>query len=294
MRPFPGGPPQRAENKRWLVALSFLVLTAGCADVARQASLDQELLQLRSELNAQAVSIRRSGEDVQKLVRRLEERAQTRDAETQKQLVALSARTESLKIELSELATELEEISQRVDLLSRQAKTKPTPQTAGAKRQRPGEAGSPETSSEPTELYQAAYTDFSKGSYALAIAAFQEFLRQFPDSDLADNAQYWIGESYFSLARTDSSRGQPDEARAQLERAAVEFRKVIVNYPLGDKAPTAIYKEALALLDLKRQKLARARLQYIVDHFPQSVEAPLARERLATLGNSTTAPRRTE
>ena len=48
--------------------------------------------------------------------------------------------------------------------------------------------------------------------------------------------------------------------------------------------PTALYKEALALLKLKQTKLAQARLQYLIDNFPQSEEAPLAKERLTALG----------
>ena len=50
------------------------------------------------------------------------------------------------------------------------------------------------------------------------------------------------------------------------------------------ETPTALYKEALALLELKQTRLAQARLQYLLDNFPQSEEAPLAKERLANLG----------
>jgi tol-pal system protein YbgF len=131
------------------------------------------------------------------------------------------------------------------------------------------------------ESYQAAYLDFSKGLYPLAVSEFRDFLRRFPDSALADSAQYWIGEAYFSMAR--ATAGQPDKARENLEQAVQEFRKVIVAYPRGAKVPTALYKEALALVELKQTALAQARLQYLVEHFPQSEEAPLAKERLATL-----------
>ena len=62
-----------------------------------------------------------------------------------------------------------------------------------------------------------------------------------------------------------------------------EFRKVLASYPRSDKAPTALYKEALALFDLRQPGVAQARLQYLVDTFPQSEESVLARERLATL-----------
>ena len=133
------------------------------------------------------------------------------------------------------------------------------------------------------DVYQASYIDFSKGSYALAVAGFREFLRRYPDHELADNAQYWIGEAHFSISRGHANAGQPDKAKEELERAVQEFRKVIANYPRGDKAPTALYKEALALLELKQPGVAQARLQYLVDNFPQAEEAPLARERLAAL-----------
>jgi tol-pal system protein YbgF len=135
----------------------------------------------------------------------------------------------------------------------------------------------------PEEAYQRAYLDFSKGNYPLAVDAFREFVRRFPDSPLADNAQYWVGESFFSLARVRGNQGEAATAREALELAVQEFRKVTLNYPRGNKVPTAIYKEALALLELQRPEVAQARLQYLLDNFPRSEEAPLARERLAAL-----------
>jgi TolA-binding protein len=139
---------------------------------------------------------------------------------------------------------------------------------------------------QPQDVYQAAYIDFSKGSYPLAIAGFREFLRRYPDHELADNAQYWIGEAHFGIARTHANAGQADQATQELERAVQEFRKVIANYPRGDKAATALYKEALALLELKQPQVAQARLQYLIDNFPQAEETPLARERLSALKGS--------
>jgi tol-pal system protein YbgF len=120
-----------------------------------------------------------------------------------------------------------------------------------------------------------------RGDNQGAIQKLREFLRKAPKSDVADDAQYWIGEAYFSMARATAS--QPDKARENLEQAVQEFRKVMVAYPRGSKVPTALYKEALALVELKQTALAQARLQYLVEHFPQSEEAPLAKERLATL-----------
>ena len=86
------------------------------------------------------------------------------------------------------------------------------------------------------------------------------------------------------MGRAAASAGQGEKAREALEQSVQEFRKVFVNYPRGRQVPTALYKEALALFELKQVKVAQARLQYLVDNFPQSEEAPLARERLKNLG----------
>jgi TolA-binding protein len=136
---------------------------------------------------------------------------------------------------------------------------------------------------QPQDLYQASYLDFSKGSYALAIDGFREFLRRYPDHPQANAAQYWIGEGYAALAQQYTNAGQTDRASEALQRAVQEFRKVVANYPRGDRTPTALYKEALTLMELKQPALAQARLQYLVDNFPQAEETPLARERLAAI-----------
>ncbi|OGK82148.1 MAG: hypothetical protein A2050_12035 [Candidatus Rokubacteria bacterium GWA2_73_35] len=135
----------------------------------------------------------------------------------------------------------------------------------------------------PQDIYQAAYIDFSKGSYSLAIAGFREFLRRFPEHELAGSGQYWIGESYLSLARGYTNTDQADKAEEALAQAVLEFKKVLANHPRSDKVPTALYKEALALIDLKQPQQAQARLRYLIENFPQAEETPLARERLASL-----------
>jgi TolA-binding protein len=147
----------------------------------------------------------------------------------------------------------------------------------------PGPARSVMATLEPQDLYQASYGDFSKGNYALAIEGFREFLRRYPDHAQASNAQYWMGEGYTALAQQYANSGQTQRATEALQRAVQEFRKVVANYPRGDRAPTALYKEALTLMELKQPALAQSRLQYLVDNFPQAEEIPLARERLASL-----------
>ncbi len=141
----------------------------------------------------------------------------------------------------------------------------------------------PTNATAPQDAYQAAYIDFSKGSYPIAITGFREFIRRYPDHPLAGSAQYWVGEAQLGLARGQANAGQTDRSTQAMEQAVLEFRRVVANYPRSDKTPSALYKEALVLIELKQPAVAQARLQYLVDNFPQAAETMLAREKLAAL-----------
>ena len=141
----------------------------------------------------------------------------------------------------------------------------------------------PTNSTAPQDAYQAAYIDFSKGSYLIAITGFREFIRRYPDHPLAGSAQYWVGEAQLGLARGQANAGQTDRSTQAMEQAVLEFRRVVANYPRSDKTTSALYKEALVLIELKQPAVAQARLQYLVDNFPQAAETMLAREKLAAL-----------
>jgi tol-pal system protein YbgF len=264
-----------------------LTAAAGCADVSGQA-LQQDVAQVRQDLNSLTLAVHRGRGDTETVVGQLDRRTREQSAESGKQSAALNARLDALSAEVARVSARVDELSQRVETMGRGAPSggaTPVPPPARAGAPAPSVAAVPPPTrsggASAEESYQAAYLDFSKGLYPLAVSGFRDFLRRFPDSPLADSSQYWIGEAYFSMARATAS--QPEKARENLEQAVQEFRKVVVAYPRGSKVPTALYKEALALVDLKQTALAQARLQYLVEHFPQSEEAPLAKERLASL-----------
>ena len=269
--------------------LAMVAASAGCADVSGQA-LQQDVAQLRQDVNSLTLAVHRGRGDTDTVMGQLDRRTREQGADTAKQIAALGARLDALSGEVARVTARVDELSQRVESLGRSAPSggaspiPPPSRSGGATAPSPSAAATPRAAGSGAtaeESYQAAYLDFSKGLYPLAVSGFRDFLRRFPDSALADSAQYWIGEAYFSMAR--ATAGQPDKSRENLEQAVQEFRKVIVAYPRGSKVPTALYKEALALVELKQTALAQARLQYLVEHFPQSEEAPLAKERLASL-----------
>ena len=148
----------------------------------------------------------------------------------------------------------------------------------GGVAQRPATPGT-----QASDLYQTAYIDFTRGHYNLAIAAFREYVRLYPGTALTEKAQYWIGESHFSLARAHQAKGEAERAVQELERAVQEFRRVVIVYPRGDRVPAAIYKEALALSELGQIQLAEARLQFLADQFPSTEEAAQAKDELARI-----------
>jgi TolA-binding protein len=261
----------------------WVVLLSGCAS---DDSAQHDIAQLRQDLNAVNLAVHRSKGETETVVGQLDRRTREQAAENTKQLQTLSARLDSLTAELNSLSARLDELTQRLDTLSRPAGGGSPPRPSPTPAPTPSPSGGGRSSGGPSaeESYKAAYLDFSKGNYSLAITSFREFVRRFPDAPQADGAQYWIGESYVASAHAAATQGQADKAKEALQQAVQEYRKVFVNYPRGAQVPTALYKEALALEELKQIKLAQARLQYLVDNFPQSQEAPLARERLKNLG----------
>jgi len=277
--------------------LSGAVLVGGCADVTGNA-VDQDIAQLRQDVNALKVAVQRGRGDAEAMSQ-LDRRTKEQLADNARQMSALSSRLEAMSQELGRVSSRLDDLSRRVEAQNRPAPpvargTTPTPLPPPPSGTSPVPSPPAPSANAPAirppsggpgaeESYQAAYLDFTRGRYELAVTGFREFLRRFPDSPLADSAQYGIGESYYSMATAASDQGQADKATRALEQAVQEFRKVSVAYPRGAKVPTAIYKEALALAELKQTALAQSRLQYLLDHFPQSEEAPLARERLAAL-----------
>ena len=305
----------RAASRGGLLLLAALLFSgcAGVADVTGTAS-QTDLYQLRADLAAVNQAAQRARTETEALAAQTERRTRERAVEDERRMQALTQRLDTLTTAVTTLTGRVDDLTARVDLLNRQARATgppattttqpapssmtPAPSTAAVPSPRPvappvtatpppptnGASMRPSTSAlQPDDIYQAAYIDFSKGSYSLAIAGFREFLRRFPTHPLAGNAQYWIGEANFSVARAHINDGQTANATTALEQAVVEYRKVIANYPRGEKAPTAIYKEALALIELKQTPLALTRLQYLVDNFPQAEETPLARERLLAL-----------
>ena len=118
----------------------------------------------------------------------------------------------------------------------------------------------------PNETYDQAVADLTQGRYGLALTGYRDFMARFPDSPLGDNAQYGAGECFF--------------AQAQFDSALVEYQRVDARFPKGDRAPASLYKVGLCQERLGRTMDARRTFDDLIQRFPQSGEAQLARERI--------------
>ena len=117
--------------------------------------------------------------------------------------------------------------------------------------------------------YEEAWKLLERKDYRAAIARFKEFIKKHPQSEYADNAQYWIGESYY--------------ASREFDQAILEFDAVRRKYPKGDKVPAALLKQGFAFAELGDKVDARLILQDLIDRYPQSEEAAKAKQKLKAL-----------
>ncbi len=133
----------------------------------------------------------------------------------------------------------------------------------------PSKAATQPPATGPRQEYDRAMDALKQKKYTTAIKLFRDFVRKYPGDSLADNAQYWIGESYY--------------AQKKYEEAIIEFEEVLQKYPKGDKVPAALLKEGLAFQRLQDKNTARQLLRKLVDQYPTSEEAKTARNTLAEL-----------
>jgi tol-pal system protein YbgF len=118
----------------------------------------------------------------------------------------------------------------------------------------------------PEQLFAAAYADYSRGNDELALSEFRQYVETYPSSELADNAQYWIGEILYS--------------QKKLPEASAAFEQVKMISPNGDKTPTALYKRGLILLEMQRKEEAVVQLLAVYTDYSKTKEGELAKNKL--------------
>jgi tol-pal system protein YbgF len=130
----------------------------------------------------------------------------------------------------------------------------------------------PITAGSPMRLYDTAWGDYTAGNFDLAIEGFNGYVRSFPRSESADNAQYYIGQSYFQ--------------RGKLAEAVEAFNRVIVTYPKSDVLGQAYFQRGLTYERLSQPDRARESYDYVLRNMGDSDAGRLAKQRLDALNRA--------
>jgi tol-pal system protein YbgF len=147
----------------------------------------------------------------------------------------------------------------------RVAAAAPTPAPAPAA-SAPPPAAPPRPSGTDQQNYQAAFDLIQARKYPEATKAFNDFLAAFPTSPLADNAQYWLGETYY--------------VQRQFSPALAQFQKIVDQYPNSAKLGDALLKIGYCQNELGDKKAAQATFEQVTKKFPNTTAARLASQRL--------------
>ena len=147
---------------------------------------------------------------------------------------------------------------------------------AGASSAAPAAAASAPSqpaSGDQQAAYDAAFKSLRAGDYVTASRGFRDFLVKYPDSPLAPNAYYWLGESYYVTMNYP---------------VAIEaFQRLVKQYPQSDKVSDGLLKVGYCQIELKQQDAAIATLKQVTAKYPGTKAAGLAQERLRRLQRQT-------
>jgi tol-pal system protein YbgF len=240
-----------------------------------QADLQFQLESVKSEIRILSTGLdeykdfaKRPSKDVERIredvilrTRVLEERGKILEDKNRAQ----DERAKALEERIRAMEDRLKSMEAKIDLVaSKQAEAEKTAATA---REAPPEVKGLSTAM--GELYREAFETYQRGDMDGARKKFEAFLKQYPNTDLSDNAQFWIGETYY---------GKKD-----YERAILEYEKAIAKYPEGDKVPAAILKQAFSFLELGDKTNGKNLLRRVMERYPHSEQAEIAKKRLETI-----------
>lgn len=237
-----------------------VLVGAGCATKSDVSSLERTM-------QAQMQEMRRSQDS---LARRI---GATFDTLSRQDMAAMTGRGELARQfqNLEEmLAQLLELVSQNNRLLGqmRQGARSGPPADSGSYPEG-GENAGGAAAGEARTFYEAALQQHRRGSFETARAGFQDFLENYPNHELAPDAQYFLAETF----RQTGDR----------ERALQEYARVLELYPDSRRAPTALYASGMVELERGAVSDARQFFQRVELGYPNSAEAPLARQQLQRL-----------
>ena len=173
------------------------------------------------------------------------------------QIQAMNDTMDELKVRLAKLSKQLEDMQAAQQSLA--AQQSQAQQQAQAMAQAPP----------PDVLYNNALRDYNGGKNDLATQEFSDYIKFYPNTDLAGNAYFYLAEIQFKAA--------------DYRKAVANYDLVLQNFPSGNKAAAAQLKKGFALLELGKEDEGTQELKHVIQRYPRTTEAAQARERLRKL-----------
>jgi tol-pal system protein YbgF len=279
------GPKPVAAVARELIELQRDVTTIlqGQKDLQTQITQDHTVQKTLIEQSSDTVNkLNTTMSSLQKSVQDVQANSGTRLDTMSTQVQGLSDNLEEIKSRLGKVNQQLVDLQNSVQSIdARLAGGNPTGAPAGAGSPKPG--GDPgAASSSPSgpppsadNLYSNGLRDITSGKYDLARSEFQDYLKYYSDTELASNAQFYLGEIAYS--------------QRQYQGAVVEYDKVLTNYPKSFKLASARYKKGMALIELTQKNAGVKELREVVKRYPGTEEERRARAKLKELGVAVSA-----
>jgi len=282
------GPGPASAVSREMIDLQHDVTTLlqGQKDMATQITQDHTVMKTLIEQSSDNVGkLNATMSSVQKSVQDVQANSGARLDTMSTQVQGLSDNLEEIKSRLGKLNQQLVDLQNTVQSLDAKisggSPAGPTGSAAGPGGSFGGAGGSSVVPGGPAPsadtLYSNGLRDITSGKYDLARSEFQDYLRFYGDTDLASNAQFYLGEIAYS--------------QKQYEQSVVEFDKVLTNYPKSFKLGPAHLRKGLALIELGQKQAGVKELREVVKNFPNSDEDRRARAKLKELGAPITATR---
>lgn len=271
----------------FFLLLGFVLFISGCATTGdldklslqvqeRQKQTDERIKTQQENidrLNESTTALQKSQADVGVEMMSLKDYLQEMQGLDDKQRKDITARINKKDDEIKELKEKQDRLILRIGFLETYLGLgdKDSRSDTGDKN-KPGNGTAKETPkvlSDKDQAYAAAYDLFKEGSNEKARTQFQDFLKNFPNTEYSDNAQFWIGECYYF--------------EGNYEQAILEYDKVTKNYPNGDKVAPALLKQGLSFVNLGDKVSGRLILQQVIKNYPNTSQARVARSKLLEL-----------
>lgn len=247
-----------------VAATGLVLLLGGCTSQFRRIeSNTDQAVQGQARLEQQIAEIQQTVVQLEKGESARETDYMELRAEMENQLHQLDTLIRRMDVRSAEQEALLREVLAALDLLARRPGATVVQDSTGAQSEiiPAGSAGK--------DVYDAAWADYTRGDYALARDGFQEVVDRFGRSELADDAEYWVAETWY--------------AERDYTRARDGFDQVIRRYPDSEVMPSAKLKLAYSLLETGETERAVSVLKDLRTAYPDSDEALIAGHKLAAL-----------